>query len=265
MSTPLDGALVARGAPGVAMYDLHPGDNSQKCTGVEVVETKGPCSFIVEARYATAQIARFAPRANPLEEPPQIDMDFAISQEPRDYDIVGKPLVNSAGEPYDPPLMREQCDSVAVITRNEASRPNWGLNDTLNSDAVLEAQPEELRMRLKARRVIQGEFTYWAVTYTIIRRAHWTDHEGKLVKGWKRRELNRGFKSWQALSTMPGSLLAGIMGFYHILSPIDGQPITTPKLLAADGSELPDGQPATWLYFDEYKAVPWAPLGLPNG
>lgn len=60
--------------------------------------------------------------ANPLEQPSQISWSSNVYTVPAIKDIDGNAIVNSAGQPFDPPLTEEERTLVATITYN---RENW--------------------------------------------------------------------------------------------------------------------------------------------
>lgn len=53
-----------------------------------------------------------------LDEPPVIEYDFAVSDEPYDQGYDGKPITFVTGEPPDPPLKDQQYDLIVRVKRN---------------------------------------------------------------------------------------------------------------------------------------------------
>jgi len=61
---------------------------------------------------------RGKPGESPLDEPPTIEFDFAVSEEPYDTDYEGTPICFVTGESPDPPLRETVYDLVIRIARN---------------------------------------------------------------------------------------------------------------------------------------------------
>jgi hypothetical protein len=246
--------------------DSHPDSPWLYCDTCGVKEVKGPRSYIVEASFSASSLVRFNKDKSPLEEPWDVDTDFVVSVEPYDTDVNGAPLLNAAGEPFDPPQTRENCDPCVVLSGNQANMPDWNANNSLNANKFMGAGPGELRMKLKGKKIIvqQNGFIYWHNTYTIIRRFA----TSLMPEPWQRRVLNQGFRAKLADSSeTPDAGAGGSSGIVVKTSTIrgaDGLPIAKPALLDKDGSLLAKDAKATWLLFDDYKTMDWSGLGLPQ-
>ncbi|MBE7197886.1 MAG: hypothetical protein INR70_08795 [Parafilimonas terrae] len=61
--------------------------------------------------------------SNPLTQPTRYRTEFIVRNEPAFVDIDGAPILNTAGDPYDPGIEAEPLVMVLTVSRNEAS-PN---------------------------------------------------------------------------------------------------------------------------------------------
>lgn len=134
---------------------------------------------------------------NPLEAPTEVAWSSSTYTEPVTVDIEGNAIVNSAGQPFDPPLTQERHPIVATIAYNsESYDPNTGLNfqdhvnDTATTIANLTNVPARMARILEIGAVQQywEDITYWRVTVKVeVNNAEWDDGQG-----WDRRLLDQG-------------------------------------------------------------------------
>lgn len=75
---------------------------------------------------------------NPLDDPPNYDWETEQYQEAVFKDEEDKGVLNSAGDPYDPPGQKDMSRRAVTIERNLAFVPTWIMNyeDAVNSDAI---------------------------------------------------------------------------------------------------------------------------------
>jgi len=241
---PADGQIVvaaALPAPGTA----HP-DAANFYSGVPQINRRGPTLWDVKIVYVTGGLVTFPQEEDPLSEPADISWDDGEYSVLYDMDIDGEEVVNSMGEPFDPPLMRDISDPVLIIERNQASfSPTTKLTyqDTICAEVFYGAAVGRAKMgKIKARSVYAA-VAYWRARYEVQFRMN-TPADVPDEKAWWRCILDQGVKYKDA----------------------DGNVQLTPNgelvLLAADGTRIPLGDPPHWLYFREYADVSWAALGL---
>jgi len=74
---------------------------------------------------------------NPLDDPARISWGTETYQAPAVKDRDGEALLNSAGDPFDPPAMQDKSRVVAHVRKNVSTIPAWffGYKDTVNSSA----------------------------------------------------------------------------------------------------------------------------------
>ncbi len=89
--------------------------------------------WIVTATYSSEREMEEDPAADP----PQFTWSTQQFQKPFAKDRNGKAIVNSAGDPYDPPVEGDDSRWSCTVTRNVASVPTWllGYKDAVNSAA----------------------------------------------------------------------------------------------------------------------------------
>ncbi len=110
------------------------------CKGIggDQVE-KSPQHWIFKAEFDSKPISQAQKDAqnyqNPLDRPVKIVWNTAKYNKPAVYDINGKLILNSAGEPYDPPAECDRSHWVINVTKNLGGVPAYvlGIRDAINS------------------------------------------------------------------------------------------------------------------------------------
>lgn len=125
-----------------AMWDSHPYDGWLFVKSKDV-KTLGATLFEVTCKY-DCQVNSIPGEEqvplSPLMEPPEISFSSAGSNDPIDTDAEGLPIVNSAGEAYDPPITTDHSDTILRITRNELTYDDAAaaaFRDAVNNDVFL--------------------------------------------------------------------------------------------------------------------------------
>lgn len=132
---------------GFAMHAPHPTDAQLYIIDVGVslrdAQTTYPednsaaSIWTVTVQYGGVDPLEHSPDGNPLNLPLKFRFDGTTEEVPAVTDVSGNPIVNSAGDPYDPPLMRKVMRGTLTITRNEPitiSLPTLiGLSNALNA------------------------------------------------------------------------------------------------------------------------------------
>jgi len=195
--------------------------------------------WIVTANYGTPE-----EEENPLNERPKVSWSLAQFQENVEYDINGKPILNSAGEPYSEPVQIDQSRLVLTITRNEASfNPALAL---AYADAVsattFKGAPAG---KVKVANIASTEEEHKNVAGGVYSKTTYTFHFNS--RGFQKKLLDHGFRE-----KVEGKLK-------HIL--VQGQKITEAALLDGTGKQLPEGgQPK----FKDWHVYPKLPFGIFN-
>ena len=138
---------------------------------------------------------------DPLSQKAEIEY-FGIPQnEPIDRTIDDKPIVNSSGEPFDPPIMETKYDIGIRIRRVEKDFHAENmvlLLNTYNRDSFLGFPAETVLLEdFSAKKAYKGLVSvYWIVEYTFRFR----------LDGWKKRRiLDQGFRVKSGNNVLPDS------------------------------------------------------------
>lgn len=233
----------------------HPDKRGYRC-GHPQVSLVCPTFFNVRVNYSGSTNAAGEQSEtdtnDPLSEPAEISWSDASSTEAVDQAFNGYPLVNTVGEPFDPPPTEEFKDTVLTITRNEAGfTPNVkrDYQDTVCNGAFWGAEAGRARMIQINADKVNGIVVYWRKKYVIQFRML-TPQGVKPLHAWCRRVLNHGFRYKDDEGKIRG------------IKDADGQPLSQPKLLALDGTLLKDDDDPVYLLFQRFLLKNWGPLGL---
>lgn len=112
---------------------LHPEDSNAWCVNLRVENSKPWKGWTVTAEYTSEREIT----EDPTSEPAAITWTSEQFQRPVVFDNNGHAVVNSAGDPFDPPIMMDDSRRVVTISKNLAVVPVWILTyqDAVNSDA----------------------------------------------------------------------------------------------------------------------------------
>jgi len=129
-----DGPYTAGSAAGLPLIgSTHPEDFAAWCRSIDVSPAAGGSAqaWLVTFNYSS----EWEMNENPLFEPAKISWSFEQFQRPAIIDLNGYAVLNSAGDPFDPPAMRDNSRPIVSVTKNLATVPTWLLNyqDTVNS------------------------------------------------------------------------------------------------------------------------------------
>lgn len=125
-----------------------------------------------------------------LDRKPRVSVNGEFVEKIATKDVDGTPIVNTAGEPFENPLMRETPISNIRITRNESSPDIWGLMGKagqLNSTTWFGAPPRTVKFGMpEFEEEVDQELgtNYFACTYTFQYNPD----------GWDEKLLNCGYK-----------------------------------------------------------------------
>lgn len=222
---------------------LHPTDNAAYCRSVRARnEGASPFWWTVTANYSTEREIN----DSPLDDPAEISWDGEQYQEVVVYDTNGKAVLNSAGDPFDPPPMRDRTRRTVDIRFNLAAVPTWILDyeDAVNSAAIY---IDGLPVAAKAAKCGPVRVSPWKERNDIrYREINLTIHLNKDL--WRLQVLDQGFRTINA--TDP-TLRDNVTNDGDSLEP------TLPVLLDGGGSALADPSlaNAVFLPFDVYPAV----------
>jgi hypothetical protein len=166
---------------------VHPEDSGCWCVSGSVDLSDPKTGYTVTANYSSErQITE-----DPLAEPANIEWDTEQFQEPLVKDEDDKAVVNSAGDPFNPPVMRDNSRWFVEVSCNVATVPTWVLTypDAVNEDAftidgvsVAVGQAKIQKLKISGRRS-RNDIAYRVVTYSLYFRED----------GWHFKPLDVGF------------------------------------------------------------------------
>lgn len=111
---------------------VHPEDAGAFCTTLTVENSDPWMGWTVTAEYSS----EFTLAENPTNDPAIITWGSEQFQRVVIVDKDGDAVVNSAGDPFDPPIMADDSRRYVTVTKNLSNVPTWILNyqDAVNSD-----------------------------------------------------------------------------------------------------------------------------------
>jgi hypothetical protein len=121
--------------------DTHPTNPAFLCRRVNIdQDTDNPLVWVATATYSAAPVSELqlstqeAP--NPLLRRAEFAWSTTFYQQAVDQDLDGDAIVNSAGDPYDPPVEIQRSRFVCTISKNVIGIPSWALQyeNAVNND-----------------------------------------------------------------------------------------------------------------------------------
>lgn len=221
------------------------------CNGIETQETdvegdEDGVDWIVTATYGVWNPDK---TESPLDEPPDLSWSFASYNRLADraYDDEGNlavPIVNTAGDPFDPPTEIDDPRPVLTVVVNlpypQGYSPAraYAYRNAVNADEFFSVPPGYVKaVPPVAQRLYHPECGfYWKVTYEF----HFNPD------GWLRTILNQGTRQLNAAGD----------GYASILTET-GQLATDPVPLDQDGRALGPGDDPLFLDFAVYPVKPF--------
>lgn len=185
-----------------------------------------------------------------IEEPDPTERDIDVSwnftqfQRSLERDVNGKPIRNSANDPFGEALVRDDSRPVLTISRNESSFSPalaWFYRDATNADTFWGAPRGTCKVsNISATLQRDQEFgEFWRVTYEF----HFNQ------AGWSDRVLDQGYNE-----------LVG--GEPKKIKDSEGLPITEPALLDGVGGKLAADDSPVFRRFEKYPRLPFAAFNL---
>jgi hypothetical protein len=207
----------------------------------------GRFAWRIDAEYSS----EYEVTEDPTAEPARITVSTEQFQKPAVVDKAGNKINNSAGDPFDPPLMIDDSRRVISVSKNLATHPSWILSyqDTVNSDSFTVQGITYTAGKGKLQRVsISNELSRNGTTYFVVQ------FEIHLQKnGWLLQPLDAGFRE----RDYSGDLI-------NILNPGDSEEPSAPVPLDGSGSALdnPSFANNVTLSFDVYETAVFSALPL---
>jgi hypothetical protein len=167
---------------------VHPDDSNAYCTTLTPDPTDPWKGWTVTAQYADSR-----PMAeDPTDDAAIISWGSEQFQKPAVFDRNGNFIVNSAGDPFDPPNMMDDSRRVVTVQKNLTAVPAWILDyqDAVNSDSftvdgvTIGIGLAKMQVVTVGERQRRNGTTFRTVSFTI--------HLQR--EGWLLRPLDAGFR-----------------------------------------------------------------------
>lgn len=180
-------------------------------------------------------------QTDPFKVPIRVSFGTAKYEREITLDMRGKPIENNVGDPFDPPMKRDDSRGTLTLVRNEPtfnSQYVQTFKDTCNQDMFLTIYKANTVKcaDVTAEREYQADWGYyWVVTYQFEIRESITLPDGTLITdGWNELVLNKGLRHYKN-PVIPSDGLTPII--------IGGSPVTSPVPISVNGHYDPGNDP----------------------
>ncbi len=215
--------------------DRHPDDDAAFCQNVRADSVAfSPRVWIVTCSYSTEQELV----SDPLSDPTRFIWGTEQFQRPYFKDRNGNAILNSAGDPFFPPIMGDDSRTSVTMTKNVSAVPAWFLltRDKLNSAAVSINGISVGKERAKIQKVsagdqqFRGNIAYFTIGVTM----HVQD------ESWQKSIQDAGFRKLD-----PDDSTERVK-----IKDNNGEDVSTPALLNGSGAVLSDPSPSNAKFKD---------------
>ncbi len=209
-----------------------------------------PLEWIVTVSYAWYSVNEVGggPEANPLLMPIDVSWGFKDYDHVVEMDIDGKPVLNSAKDPYDPPLVIQVPNQLMTVVRNEAYYnvgAAYAYRNSINQDSFAGQSPHFAKcFGITPKNLFHPTVGwYYQVTYEFEFMNPRNSADGK---GFVKSLLDRGLRKLDFNTGKP----------VHIY--LNSQPITQPMLLDGSGGVLPVNGAPNYIDFKVFPELPFS-------
>lgn len=254
--------LLFMASDGFLVNSAHPSDPGSKivevsCSVVSSYSNGGQRGLLwdVTVNYGPWNPLEHSPDGDPTHQPLRFEIEQITVEVPLLVDVDGNPILNSAGDPFDPPLTEERTDLILTVYRNEENIDIYTLLSNSGKGEVNDAEWngfEEKTVKVLPIKIPQqqwsqeGQKNYWAMAYQFHIK----------FEGWTRRVVNQGFNELYTSGSVTKS--RPIVDAY-------GAKASDPVLLDEDGHALPypvDDDSIVVLEFEVNEAIDFGIFGL---
>lgn len=216
---------------GISIGSAHPTDLYQRCLAVRAtlidrttypIDNSDAFLWKLEVSYGHWNIMERSPDGNPLNIPTRFRLDFNSQLVPCLVDVEGNPIVNSAGDYYDPPVEVERVNATLTVMRNEsganlANVASYGNTINLNPWNGFPAKTVRmLPIKMPAVAYSQAVNTlYYPMEYVFEIN----------FDTWTKQVLNQGYRQLDDAGNLVPIL-------------VNGQPVDVPIMLDEDGHAI---------------------------
>lgn len=245
-----DRALTARTASGIPQlgHSYQAGTEFDAFAFVNSVKANRVDKRVWQVVVTYSSVAPEENQQDPLTADPKYSWGSAQFSRPIDFDI-NDALLNSAGDPFDPAIEKEDSRDVLRVTRNEATySPSIAstYKNKVNSGTFYGYPPGHAKVfdiSADSFRHTDGN-VYWTVNYEV----HFSRD------GFQPKVLDQGYRYINSQGDQE-----------HItVKDKEGQeiPVSSPKNLDGNGGILPEGGDAVFLDFEIYESANFAGLNI---
>jgi hypothetical protein len=265
---PLVAAMYATGVP--VPWECLPGYPWSYVVGYSAKASEsGPLSVKVLVNYKIYE--------DPLAVPPVIRWSFASESDvlesgcrPGSPSTI-MPVLNSAGEPPDPPMMKEYRDLLLQVTVNRSGfDPLIAAKyiDAVNSDTFFGFAAGKVKCRrFDADQLRAAGLVYYQLNFEFQIRTFASDVLDVGDVGWNRRFLDQGYR--ELVPQDDGSLRLTDIGSWldeydtdDVLTKSTFKPVSKPVPLDGAGRALADGAEKHFIEIQDFDQLPFSVLGL---
>ncbi len=191
----------------------------------------------------------------------QWHFEHGLSTAPADLDYLGHAILNSADEPPDPPLVREEVEEVLIgesirffstqLAGQLVYRP---YHNRLNSDTFMGCPP--LCLKCDPVEVLETDYPWWGLSSPWLVRLRLRYRPQVTIGattygGWIDRRVHKGYRTKAEIA---------VWRKYRDILTEDGNVVTEPVRLTADGQRLPEGSPDAIGSWQLYSTIDYANL-----
>lgn len=264
-SSASDTATTARTAAGIPQIGaVHPTDSAMFCltNGADYVEDSAYV-FEVTVQYATPTPQQQQQQeADPDDDPVEFSCRGVEVTYPMHVDADGTPVINTAGDSFDPPPNGLTYDEENVVVRSQTTIDPELISSyrgAVNADEFTIIMQDGTSRTFAAKSCRMGNITYqlatrngityWKVSYPILWREP-TDDNG--YEPWRIGVLNEGYRE--------------LVGTSLVDCTVGGKRATHPVKLNSSGRMYSDQSAANFYikYFKDYFEMPFGTLNLTN-
>lgn len=230
--TPLTAAKTAKQVTGVNRGDILDG---VPCLTIDATKNSDDGrQFLVTAVFGVPD-----EEDDPLDEPAEIKWSLDADSKIVEYDIFGRAILNSAGDPFSDPVEIDDMRPVLSVSRNEPSF-NYSLaysyKDAVNADFFFGAPPGTVKVaNIGSTRKFKENYGYY---YT----NEYTFHFNP--QGWDVILLDQGFR--EKVSGKKKNI------------EVQGKEVTEAHLLNGQGAKLPEGGNPQYGRWRVYPRLPFS-------
>ena len=236
---------------GYSIHGSHPSDAQVKVLSIEVNLLESAITFPgdntlaslweVKLQYGPWNPLEHSIDGNPLNLPVRFRLEFTTAEVAAFEDVEGNPIVNAAGDPYDPPLMREVTRATLIVMRNESPgsinlATLAALSNTLNAETWNDFPPKTVRLAP----IRLPEIQYSQVTNTFYFPMEYTFDVN--FDTWVKQVVNVGLRQLDSSGNLVPIYVDGQLATTPVPLNASGQAILAPTFKDS-GGDAPDGEP----------------------